>query len=113
MSNSSVTMVCGQAECQAIGGCAHAVGGRPCWVAPNRPELQLHSPPSPPETVNRVLLAAPQELVAWPAAANGTEVPAQSSLAEYSDEQIAQEYHWRTLKKLGDPRVGVTPKTLN
>jgi len=29
------------------------------------------------------------------------------SLSQYTDEEIAREYHWRMMKKLGDPLICV------
>lgn len=28
------------------------------------------------------------------------------TLADFTDEEICREYHWRSLKKLGDQRIG-------
>jgi hypothetical protein len=31
-----------------------------------------------------------------------------SDLSRFTDDEIASEYHWRMMRVLGDPRVGVT-----
>ncbi len=34
--------------------------------------------------------------------------PVFKSLSEFSDEEISREYHWRAMRKLGDPRICVS-----
>lgn len=34
--------------------------------------------------------------------------PVFKSLADFTDDEIAREYHLRMLRKLGDPRIGVS-----
>jgi hypothetical protein len=75
-------LICSRHECQTTAGCAHR--------GPNG------------------------QLCFWPGDGCGSyeKTPGHlhqvGPLSAFTDEEIAREYHWRSIKKLGDPRVCVS-----
>lgn len=70
-------LICGRNECQTTAGCANrGVNGELC-VFPASPSQSYAKIPG------------------W--------LHPVGTLSQYSDEEIAREYHWRCMKKLGDP----------
>lgn len=75
-------LICNRHECQTTAGCAHrGLDGTLCVF-----------PASPGQSY--------ETIVGW--------LHKVGSLSQFTEEEIAREYHWRAMKKLGDPRIGVS-----
>jgi hypothetical protein len=73
-------LICGRNECQTTAGCANrGPRGQLCYFLER---------------------GAYKDLPSW--------LHKVGTLSDFSDDEIAQEYHWRMMQKLGDPRVAVS-----
>ncbi len=77
-------LICNLHECHTTAGCAH-----------RGPEGQLCYWPG--ESMGQY-----DKIPGW--------LHEKKALSEFSDDEIAREYHWRMMQKLGDPRIGVSGK---
>jgi hypothetical protein len=75
-------LICGRHECQTTAGCAHRGPDGTLCVFPASPSQSYEKIPG------------------W--------LHEVGALTQFTDEEIAREYHWRMMKKLGDPRVCVS-----